>query len=492
MAVTDVVLRQAEQFLVSAITANFPTNTGDVLDLTPGTPQYDLFVRPQLPVVAQIIDMINTAARKTTLLNATELTTTELDAVGNRFDVARNAGALAAGSLRIKLIAPETVSLTTTDTFAQNGFTYYPTATVSIPASMLPQDPVLGYYYAQVAVVAAELGSAYTAAVGTKFSSSRYSSDANLIEIVATTPLYGGLDAEDATTYADRIKSAPVVANLVNNLAITKVLNGQFGGLISRLLVVGYQEPEMLRDRIAIVDQLAGNVTLSVGGHTDIYVKTPIVRDTVAIFVPAGQSVVDLSPYLAVLKVHSVQVQNNPNVSPYFRLQNSSIALRYSAQDTVQLFVDPGLTDETILVDLSYAPDVLTIQQFVNSTDNRIVNANTLVRYFHPVWLAGTVFAQGLTSDQTNSALTNIETYLDGLVNGEQLAISQITAAVYAAGATNVLQDYDIVAQLFYGDGTMLTLDDTFILSLNDNLPKGFSQRISTFVNEAISVQAIT
>lgn len=491
MAVTDVVLRQAEQFLVEAITANYPVTSGDVLDLRPGTPQYDLFIRPQLPVVAQIIDRLNAAERKVTLLNATELTTTELNAVGDRFFVARDVGNTAAGSIRIKFTLPTTVTLTTSDVFTQASLTYRPTADVSIPASEMLHDAVLDYYYAQFSIAAAEIGTAYSASIGTVFTSPVYDGDTNVIEIVAVTPMFGGKDTEDATAYSERIRLAPVVANLVNRRAIGKVLGVQFAGSISRLLVVGYQEPEMLRDRISVVDQVAGNVTLAVGGHTDIYVKTPLVRDTLEIFVAAGQSIVDLSAYLAVLKVHSVKVKDKPTVSPFFRLQNSTGALRYSALDTVELFVDPGLTDEVIQVDISYAPDVPIIHAFVNSTENRIVGSNTLVRYFHPIWVGGTVYAQGLTTDQTNGAVVNIEVYLDSLVNGEQLAVSQITAAVYAAGALNVLQDYEIVAQVLYGDGTILDTSSSFILAVTDNLPKAFSQRTACFINEAITVQPL-
>lgn len=491
MAVTDVLLRQAEDFLVNAIKANYPTTTGDVLDLRPGTPQYDLFIRPQLPVVAQIIGMINAAARKTTLLNAEEMTTAELNAIGQMRFVDRSPGDTAAGSIRLKFTERETVQLSTSDAFKQNGLLYYPTAEVSVPDYALLQDPVLGYYYVQFSVEAADLGEAYTASIGTVFTADAFDGNENVIEIVSVSPMVGGKDEEGQTAYADRIRQAPVVANLLNRLSIEKVLGEQFSGSIDRLLVVGYQEPEMLRDRIAIVDQVVGNTTLAVGGHTDIYVKTPIVRDTFEVFVPAGQYVVDLSPYLAVLKVHSVKVKNKPNVSPFFRLQNGDVTTRYSALDTVELFVDPGVTDETLLIDISYAPDVPIIHDFVNSTANRIVNANTLVRYFHPVWLGGSIYAQVTSTEQLNTAITAVELYLDSLINGEQLAVSQLTNAVYSAGVLNVLQDYDLFAQIIYGDGTILDISDPFILAITDNLPKGFSQRIATYVNEALTVESL-
>jgi hypothetical protein len=492
MAVTDIVLQQAEQFLVEAIKANYLSTTGDELDLRSGTPQYDLFVRAQLPVVAQIIDMINTAARKTTLLAADELTDSELAAVGDRFFVTRSAGEAASGTVAIKFVVRQSVQLTTNDMFEQNGLVYYPQADVSVTPEQLVEDPTFGYFYTRVQLRAAEPGSQYVAAVGTLFTSAALSSNTNVIEIISVAPMIGGRDQESAAAYAERIRTAPVVANLVNRLSIEKVLYGQFPSTISRLAVAGYQDPEMKRDQITVDDPVAGTITLAIGGHTDIYVKTPIVRDTVEIFVAAGEALVSLEAYRAVLKVHSVKVKGKPELAPFFDLQGSTPSLRFSAKDPAYLFVDPGVTNETLLVDISYAPDVVRIDDYVNDPINRVICANTLVRYFHPVWLAGTVYAEGLSTDQKNQALANIQSYLDGLQVEENVAVSQVTAAVHAAGAVNVIQDYDLFAQVLYGDGTIFNTSSPYVLSFPENLTKGFSPRVACFINEAITIESIS
>ena len=442
-------------------------------------------------MVAQIIDMINTAARKTTLLAANELTDSELAAVGDRFFVARSEGQAASGTVAIKFTVRQSVQLTTTDAFEQNGLVYFPEANVAVTPEQLVQDPTFGYYYTRVQLKAAATGSQYLAAVGTLFTADALANNTNVIEIVSVAPMIGGRDRETAEAYAERIRTAPVVANLVNRLSIEKVLFEKFPSAISRLAVVGFQDPEMKRDQLTVEDPVAGAITLAIGGHTDIYVKTPIIRDTVEIFAAAGEAMISLEAYRAVLKVHSVKVKGKPELSPFFDLQGSSPSLRFSAEDPVHLFVDPGVTNETLLVDISYAPDVVKINNYVNDPINRIICANTLVRYFHPVWLAGTVYASGLSTAQKNAALANIQSYLDGLQVEENVAVSQVTAAVYAAGASNVIQDYDLFAQVLYGDGTILNTSSPYVLTFAENLSKGFSPRIASFINEAIVVESI-
>jgi hypothetical protein len=486
MAVTETILQQAETFIVTAITEAFAAE-GDTVDLRPGTPQYDLFVRGFLAVVAQIVDQLQQAQRKVTALSATELTDAELAALGARFGVSRRVGATAQGTVRVKFRERVAVTLTTSDAFLAGDQTYYPTEDVALLADELTQEPVLNYWYVNVPLVAATNGTASNTGAGTAFTCAKLAGDPALIEAVAITPLSGGLDQEDATAYFDRLQAAPLIRNLVSRKSIDAVLMGEFAGVIERLLVVGYQEPEMQRDRLEVVDPVLGPMTMHVGGHTDIYVKTPIRRETVEFTVSPGNYVIDLTDYRAVLKVHNVTLKGNGDVSPYFELRVADPALRYSALDTVQLFVDPGLSEETVQVDLSYAPDVVSIHAYVNGDEQRITNANTLVRHFVPVWLGAVIYVAG-DDAAIAQANGNIAAYLDGLANGAPVVVSKLTEAIYQGGALNVLQDYDLIAQIIYNDGTLLERTADEVLTIADDLPKGFSQRVATYLNEGVTL----
>jgi hypothetical protein len=482
--INDVILQQAEQFLVEAIKAGFEGDA-DAIDLRPGTPQYDLFVRPQLPVLARVIAKLNDADRKATPLNFDQLTQTELFAIGDRWQVNPTTGRKAGGSVRIKLKERVAVSVSPADEIVQNGLVYHPTAVVDLAASDLSFESVLDYYYADVQIESDDVGSKYITGIDTKFTMAAYDGDTNLIEIVAVTPISGGFDVEANADYYQRIRTTSVVRNLINNLSINNVLKDQFAGSIQRLLVVGYQDAEMRRDLKTVVDPLLGNISLHLGGHTDIYVKTPIIRKTVEIFVPSGGFEIDMSAYLALLKVHSVTRKSDPTTPLYFALTNTRVDTRYSARDGVRLFVDPGVVNDTIVVDMSYAPDVVEIQAFVDSEDQHVTNADQLVRFFHPVWLSSLIYVQGIgTGDSAASAA--MEVYLEGLTNAEPLAVSRLTEAIYKSSAVNVVQDYALTAQVYYGDGTQVELTDSNVLVIPDNLAKGFTQRVACYVNEAI------
>jgi uncharacterized phage protein gp47/JayE len=486
MAVTELILQQAEEFIVTAITQAFAAE-GDEIDLRPGTPQYDIFVRGYLAVVAQIVDQLQQAQRKVTALSALELTDDELAALGARFGVSRRAGSVAQGTVRIKFNERVAVTLTAEDALVSNGQTYFPAQEVSLTADELTQEPILNYWYVNVPIVAEELGTAGNTGAGAVFTSVRFEGDPTVIELVAVTPISGGLDREDAEAYFARLQAAPVIRNLVSSKSIDTVLMTEFAGIIQRLLVVGHQEPEMQRDRLQVLDPVLGELTVHLGGHTDIYVKTPIQRETVEFTVSPGNFLIDLSDYRAVLKIHSVTIKGNSDVSPFFELQVSEPELRYSAADTVQLFVDPGLSEETIQVDLSYAPAVVDIQTFVNSEEQRIVNSNTLVRYFVPVWLGAIIYVEA-DDAALEQAFGNIEAYFNGLENGEPVVVSRLTEAIYQGGAVNVLQDYDVIAQIYYNDGTLLERSADEVLTIADDLAKGFSQRVATYINEGISL----
>jgi hypothetical protein len=79
-----------------------------------------------------------------------------------------------------------------------------------------------------------------------------------------------GVTPETTTQILARAQTAIAVRNLVNERSIFTVLRQQFPS-ISDLRVIGYSDPEMLRDQV-----LAGlsQLRIHTGGHTDIYINS--------------------------------------------------------------------------------------------------------------------------------------------------------------------------------------------------------------------------
>lgn len=487
MAINDIIQAQAEEFIVNAVKSRHPE-----LDLRPGTPQYDIHVLPYLPIVMDIVEQNKLAERKRTPVNPEDLTTEEADAQAEKFFVSRKKGTPSIGTVRVKLKEPVDVALTTDNVLTQDKkFTYHPVAPITLAAGQMAKEATLGYYYFDVPAQAASSGEEYDALVGTTFTVDAFEGDPNFIEAIAASPFLGGNSDESNTELLDRARKGQTVRNFVNPTSTEFRLNEQFKGLISRMQVIGYQEPEMRRDLKAIVDPKLGSIKIHMGNHTDIYVQTPIVRQTFEIDVPAGESVIDLAPYRALLKIHSVSDKANPEEVMFYALMNERPEVRYSAIDEIKLFVDPALGGRTILVDMSYAPDVVAINNFINSPEEHVSLANLLVRYFHPVWLSANIYVDGL-SGRENEARREINKYLGKLTGNDLLVVSRITDAIHDAQVGSIHQDFDVTANIYFGDGEFMELTSETVLEIPNRYDKGFSQRIATYVNEGIILTALS
>lgn len=484
--ISDLILAQAEAFIEAAIKARYPE-----LDLRKGTPQWDLLVNPHLPIISEIVGLLNDADRKKTLLSASEMTDTELNARGEFYFVPRNGGDIASGSIRLKFNAPRDVALTTGATATQAGLVYHPVVDVSRADTALAQDPALGFYYVDLVIAAELAGADYDTIVGTSFEIAEFAGDPTFIEAIAVSPIQGGLDDEQPDDYYNRIVDSQTARNLVSDRSTSAMLRSEFKGVIKKVLVIGYQDPEMRRDLMRVVDAtLNETISFHRGGHTDVYVHTPIVRQAVELEVPEDLHI-DLSAYRAILKIHSVSLKDDPTTQPFYQLVDTDVLTRYSATDPARLMVDPAAAGQTVVVDISYAPDVVAIHEFVNGPDQRVSNADMLVRHFYPAWVSMNAYVEGAAGKETG-ILKAIGSYLDQLTGEESLVISRVTDAMHEEAIVGVHQDYEVSVQLYFGDGEEIEIASGVALDLPNRPDKGFSPRLAVFVAEGVVVTPLS
>lgn len=484
--INDVILAQAEDFIQEAVGARYPE-----LDLRKGTPQWDLLVNPHLPIIAEIVSRLNDADRRKSLLGFSEMTDTELDARGAAYFVPRNEGDIASGSIRLKFNARRDVSITVGVDILQGDLVYHPVVDVARADTALAEDPALGFFYVDMIIQAAEAGSAYDTTVGTKFTIAQFDGDPTFIEAIATGPIQGGLDTEDAETYYGRIVDSQTVRNLVSDRSTSAVLLAEFKGVVKKILVIGYQDPEMRRDLMRVVDAtLNQTISFHRGGHTDVYVHTPTVRQAVEFVVPTDLTI-DLASYRAVLKIHSVTLKDDPTTQPFYQLVDGDVLTRYSALDPVKLVIDPAAAGQTIVVDMSCAPDVIAIHEFVNSPEQRLTNADMLVRHFYPAWVSMNAFVEGAAGKETG-ILKAIGTYLDQLTGEESLVVSKVTDAMHQEDIIGVHQDYEATVQVYFGDGEEVEVSSAIAVDLPNRPDKGFSPRLAVFIPEGVSITPLS
>lgn len=142
-------------------------------------------------------------------------------------------------------------------------------------ASLVPvidtDGSVLDYEFT-IPLVAIATGTDYNVAPGLFSAFDRFNPYVTRVE--TTVQFEGGAGPESATDIIARAPTAVSVRNLINSRSIPAVLDDNFDGIES-VLVVGMGDPEMQRDTVPTI---APNLLFHVGGCVDIYLRTALVE----------------------------------------------------------------------------------------------------------------------------------------------------------------------------------------------------------------------
>jgi hypothetical protein len=167
-------------------------------------------------------------------------------------------------------LAPTTRFFRTTD------LVYVPDTTTGyvIPASSLTPtfntNNVVIEYTVNINLVAQKVGTSYNVPSGKFIGADLFNPFFTFAENQSA--IQGGKDIESTADLLLRAPTAISVRNLVNARSIDTVLREGFAG-ISRVLPIGFGDPEMLRD---FSSESVTRLRMHVGGFTDIYVQLPV------------------------------------------------------------------------------------------------------------------------------------------------------------------------------------------------------------------------
>lgn len=144
-------------------------------------------------------------------------------------------------------------------------------------ASLLPvtdSNGVILEYQFRIPLVALAIGPSFNIDPGVFSSFDSFSPYVTRIENLEK--FLGGELEESTKEVLDRAPTTISVRNLINDRSIQAVLTDTFPS-ISRILTIGYGEPEMQRDKLAAVGP---RLSVHVGGCTDIYLTLPVTETT--------------------------------------------------------------------------------------------------------------------------------------------------------------------------------------------------------------------
>lgn len=161
--------------------------------------------------------------------------------------------------------------------------------------AVVDADGVVTSYVASVPLVASEVGDQYDIEPGPFVDFSRFSP--YLMRVENASPFRGGSTKETSAQMLSRAETAVSIRNLITPRSIDALLKEQFATL-DDVTIIGYGDAEMIRD---IVGEEVANTRIHVGGHTDIYLRTPLLEEQ-SYSAEVGAEFVDPRPGYYVLR----------------------------------------------------------------------------------------------------------------------------------------------------------------------------------------------
>jgi len=267
---------------------------------------------------------------------------------------------------------------------------------------------------------------------------------------------------------------------------------------------VGFGDPEMIRDILTGNNLSLGGLDLGdanqvhIGGKTDIYIKGYSLTST-SVVVQNIQPIIHLREYnpavdptigeetyvdtqLPVVVIDSVEVLDSATFAPTGELLSEGIDYRYVAErsdltysideDMIIVLLNPTAdSGKTIRVNYQTSPEVSTIQTFVESSANRITNADLLVKHALPCLVDVDIEYK---NDDPNVNLTpTIQFILGSAINtvrfSDTFEVSDVIAVLYNAGATYVKSPltFTLTTRNVDGSLTVTTTVDKFEVGRN-------------------------
>ena len=207
----------------------------------------DLIIKPNALLWDPIVREITRVKRNQSFADPSTLTLEEADALGALFFTPRRKGKLARGVGRLLFGNPQNISVSPNNfCTSRAGLVFYPSETQGIRTEEMLLNVSGSNYYFDVNLVAADVGASYN------IDPNELVSVANLPSVVRVTNLnrfFDGDDEEDVAEFVQRIEQELGEKSLVTLRGIAAKILDSFQE-VTRLNVVGFNDPEMQRDVI--------------------------------------------------------------------------------------------------------------------------------------------------------------------------------------------------------------------------------------------------
>ncbi len=229
-----------QTFVLTVLNQEFPdlaTKEGDAVT--------DLLIKPATLLWDPLIREIFRIRNNLSFRDPTTLTVEEAEALGANLFSQRNTGNFARGNMRLYYAQPQNASLTPANFATSKGnLHFFPTERQSISVNEMIFNVEGGLYFFDVNLIAEAPGDQYN------IGPDEMASIANMPSVVRITNkrrFRFGVPEEDAVSFVDRAEQELTERSLVTLRGINARLTKSFPE-VTRLGVVGFNDPEMQRD----------------------------------------------------------------------------------------------------------------------------------------------------------------------------------------------------------------------------------------------------
>lgn len=238
---------QAELFVQQVLAAQYPD-----LDLREGTGLRDLVIRPSAMLFALAKKATDLYFSQNTLQGVDDVTPQDMvDSILSNWFLTRNIGIQSIINARLYFASRKNVSVSSDVYFStDNTLRFFPSTSLSAPASALTYDSYSDEYYIDIDMTAEKEGADYNIGSGSLLYFANF--DPYFLRAEINYLKEASISTETNLEFIDRAETAISTRNLINVPSVDSNLRATFN-YIKRLVTIGMGDPEMIRDQLKAV-----------------------------------------------------------------------------------------------------------------------------------------------------------------------------------------------------------------------------------------------
>ena len=338
------------------------------LDTSDNSAFDDLFVKPMLQILPPFSDTVSSLEYKMNLDNAANMTTADMDEIGNgNFLMPRLSGTKAIATLTLsylKIDPNSNLTIATGTTFTTDSGLQYQTTQqyVFTPTELMTKYNVARTTYdVVISVEAVETGIAYNVSEN-QIKNALDKLGPTLSTISNKIPVTSGVDSETNADYALRIREYYVSRQLGTKPGYSQFIFQNFPE-IEDLYIAGFGDIEMERDLVDIIKN-GSPTTMHIGGKVDIYVKGCVFSSNTATLVLNTERLPLAQPY-SLIDPMSITIDNltdNVKVPAGYLTMAPPDMAQLALDNTGEISYDPTITSQ-IKVTYEYTGGLAPVEE---------------------------------------------------------------------------------------------------------------------------------